>query len=123
MNIQNKTLTISYAQVAPATLRTDLIEALANGTAPDAIIADSGQLFSFADKLYTIPFSTYPERLYRDSFVDGASLFLTKEGVVASPLVVDPLVVYYNKDLLAGKNYVTPPATWTDLVQSLPLFL
>lgn len=123
LNIQNKTLTISYTQVAPATLRTDLIEALASGRAPDAVIADSGQLFSFADKLYTIPFTTYPERLYRDSFVDGASLFLTKEGVIASPLVVDPLVVYYNKDLLAGKNYVTPPTTWTGLVQSLPLFL
>jgi ABC-type glycerol-3-phosphate transport system substrate-binding protein len=122
-NIQNKTLSISYTQKAPETFRTELIEALASGTAPDIVMADSSQLFSFRDKLYTIPYTTYPERLYRDSFVDGAALFLTKEGVLASPLLVDPLVVYYNKDILAGKNYVTPPTTWTGLVQSLPLFI
>ncbi len=123
INMQDKTISLSYVEKAPDTLRTELIEALANGAGPDVIIADSGQLFSFADKLYTIPFASYPERLFRDSFIDGASLFLNKDGVVAAPLLVDPVVVYYNKDLLAGKNYVTPPTTWTGLVQSLPLFL
>jgi ABC-type glycerol-3-phosphate transport system substrate-binding protein len=123
LNIQNRTIITSYLQKNPETLRTEMIEALANGTAPDLVIAGSGELFSFRDKLYTIPFATYNERLFRDSFVDGASIFLTKEGVLASPLLVDPLVVYYNKDLLAGQRYVTPPNTWTDLVKSLPLFL
>jgi ABC-type glycerol-3-phosphate transport system substrate-binding protein len=123
LNIQNRTISTSYIQKNPDTLRTELIEALANGTAPDIVVAGSGELFSFSDKLYTIPFATYNERLFRDSFVDGASIFLTKEGVLASPLLVDPLVVYYNKDLLAGQRYVTPPNTWSDLVRSLPLFL
>ncbi|MCC7436754.1 extracellular solute-binding protein [Candidatus Nomurabacteria bacterium] len=123
LNVQNKTISTSYLQVDSQNFRNLLVESLANGTAPDIVIADSSQLFSFRDKLYTIPFATYNERLYRDSFIDGASIFLNKEGVLASPLLVDPLVVYYNKDLLAGQRFVIPPTTWTGLVQSLPLFV
>ncbi len=123
LNVQNKTMTISYSEKVPDTFRTKLIEAIAEGTAPDLVIADANELLSFRDKLYTIPFTTYTERLYRDSFVDGASIFLSKEGVMASPLLIDPLVVFYNKDILAGQNYVVPPTTWQGVVSALPQFL
>ena len=120
---KNTEITVIYRQKNGDTFRTELIEALASGQAPDIIISDSEHMFSFRDKLYTIPFATYSERLYRDSFIDGASIFLSKEGVVAVPLTVDPIVLYYNKNLLAGQNYVVPPTTWTGLVQSLPRFV
>lgn len=121
--IQTPDLTIRYTERPSATLQDDIVRALADGVAPDLVMSDSNVLLSIQDRLYTIPFTTYSERLYRDSFIDGASVFLSNEGVVAVPLVVDPLVVYYNKDLLAGQNYVVPPTTWTGLVQSLPRFL
>lgn len=123
LNIQNTALAIRYEEHSTDTFATDLIAAIANGTAPDLVLSDSQHLFSFRDKLYTIPFSTYNERLYRDTFVDGAAVFLNKDGVLAIPLVVDPLVLYYNKDILAGQSYVVPPTTWTGLVQSLPRFV
>lgn len=123
INAQNLDLTINYVQKNAETFQGDLIEAIADGRSPDIVMTDSEHIFSFKDKLYTIPFATYNERLYRDSFIDGASLFLSQEGVLAVPLLVDPLVVYYNKNLLAGQNYVVPPTTWTGLVQSLPRFV
>lgn len=123
LNVQNKTISTSYVQKPEQTFRNDLIEALANGAGPDIVIANSSQLFSFKDKLYTIPFETYSERLYRDSFIDGASIFLNKDGVLAVPLLVDPIVTYYNKDLLSGQRFVVPPTTWSGLVQALPLFV
>lgn len=123
LNTQNKTISTTYSQKSAQTFRTDLIEALASGTAPDIVIADSSQIFSFRDKLYNISYDVYSERLYRDSFIDGASLFLNKDGLIAIPLLVDPLVTYYNKDLLAGQRFIVPPTTWTSLVQSLPLFV
>lgn len=122
-NIKNQDIVINYEQKNPDTFQSDLISALANRASPDIVISDSEHIFSFRDKLYVIPFTTYSERLYRDSFVDGASVFLSKEGVLAVPLTVDPLVVYYNKNLLAGQNYVFPPSTWSGLVQSLPKFI
>ncbi len=123
LSIQDKTLSISYTEKSRASFKSDLINALANGAPPDLVITDAGNLFSFRDKLYVIPYATYNERLYRDAYIDGASLFLNKEGVMAVPLLVDPLVVYYNKDLLAGANYVVPPSTWSGLISSLPKFV
>lgn len=123
LNVQNKTLSISYTQKFKDTLYSDLINALANNAPPDIILADSSNLLSFRDKLYTIPFATYNERLYKDSFVDGASIFLNKEGIMAVPLLVDPIVLYYNKDLLAGAGYVNPPKSWDDLVSSSSKFI
>lgn len=120
---KNTEISIIYTQKDQSALRTDLVEALADGRGPDIVLSDSEHIFAFKDKLYTIPYETYNERLYRDSFVDGASIFLSKEGVLAVPLTVDPLVLYYNKNLLAGQNYVIPPSTWGGLIQSLPRFV
>ncbi len=122
LNTQNKNLSISYEQKSKSSFKSELINALADGNSPDIVLADAGNLFSFRDKLYTIGFDTYNERLFRDSFVDGASLFLNKQGVMAIPMIVDPVVLYYNKDLLAGKNFVVPPSSWASLVDTLPLF-
>jgi ABC-type glycerol-3-phosphate transport system substrate-binding protein len=114
---------VSYQEKDPATFQNDLVSAIADGQSPDLILADAASLFVLRNRLYTIPFETYNERLYRDTYVDGASVFLSPAGVLAIPLLVDPLVVYYNKDLLAGQNYVAAPTTWNGLGQSLARFL
>lgn len=123
LNIENKNISISYTEKTSSSIQQDLVGALAEGLQPDILITNSEDFFSIKNRVYTIPFATYPERTFRDSFVDGTSLFLEKDGVLAVPLLVDPLVVYYNKDLLAGQNYVVPPTTWTGLVQALPFFM
>jgi len=121
-NDENLGYTISYQEHAPANLYPDFITALANGTPPDIILGSSETLPQFKDKITTIPFTTYTERQFRDTNVDGAQQFLTPTGITALPLVVDPLVVYYNKDMLVAKNFVVPPKTWSALQASVPLF-
>ncbi len=123
INSRNKTISLNYLEKSESSLKSDLINALANGLGPNIVISDSANLISFRDKLYTIPFATYNERLFRDTYIDGASIFLNKDGVIAIPMLVDPLVVYYNKDLLAGANYVIPPSSWESLLSSLPKFV
>lgn len=111
-----------YSQHEPTELAQDLLVALAEDTPPDIIVYSSELLSQIKDKLYTTPFSAYTERLFRDTYIDGAQIFLTSEGTIGMPLIVDPLVVYYNKDLLAGSNFVVPPQTWTTVQQTVPLF-
>lgn len=123
LNIENQDITILYTQKDPATLSQELTAALADGLQPDIVITNSENFFAIENRVYVIPFETYSERTFRDTYVDGASLFLSPEGVLAIPLLVDPFVVYYNKDLLAGQGYVVPPATWNGLVQALPRFI
>lgn len=112
---------IMYAEHSPEKLQQDLIVALGNNAAPDLVLFSSDIVNEFKDKLYVIPYASYPERTYRDTNIDGAQIFLTKDGIVANPLVVDPLVVYYNKDVLAKAKFVVPPKTWNDLRLAVPL--
>ncbi len=112
---------IRYIERDVDTLEQDMIVALANGEAPDLILFPSELTERLKSKLYTIPYAAYSERLYRDTHIEGAQLFLRRDGIIAMPLVVDPLVVYYNKDILATKNFVIPPKTWSDLQRVIPL--
>jgi len=41
--------------------------------------------------------------------------------VVGLPLTIDPLILYYNRDLLEGAGITTPPKTWDDVVRITPL--
>ena len=65
--------------------------------------------------IYSIPYTSYPEKTFRNSYIDGADILLTKNGVVGYPLLVDPLVLYYNKNILSNEGVLYPPATWDEL--------
>ncbi len=120
-NIGGNGYTITYSEHDPNTMPQELIVALADGTPPDLVIFSSEIFSQFKDKLYVIPYAAYSERDYRDANIDGSQIFLTKEGIVGLPLVVDPIVVYYNKDILAQASFVIPPKTWSNLQQSVPI--
>lgn len=115
--------TVTYEMHTPENFNQDLITALANNAQPDIVIYSSEIFSQLKERLYIIPFQAYSERLFRDTNIDGAQLFLSKEGVIGFPLLADPLVVYYNKDLLAREHFVYPPTTWEDVTAALPLFV
>jgi ABC-type glycerol-3-phosphate transport system substrate-binding protein len=115
--------TIEYIEHDPATFDQDLTVALANGVQPDLVMFNSEIYSQFKDKLAVIPYTVMNERTYRDTNIDGAQLFLQKDGFIGYPLLVDPLVVYYNKDLLASRNFVVPPTNWNDIAKMVPLFV
>ncbi|MFA5290832.1 MAG: hypothetical protein WC385_00765, partial [Candidatus Paceibacterota bacterium] len=72
------------------------------------------------DKFTPIPFSSISLRSYQDAFVDEASLFVEKDGFIAMPLAVDPLLLYYNKDLYNDVNLINPPTNWEQFVKIQP---
>ncbi len=113
--------TLSYSQHNPDTFYQELITMLADGQSPDLVLINSEQYSQLSTKLYTIPFSAYTERQFKDTNIDGAQLFLSATGVGALPLLVDPMVVYYNKDILASRNFLVPPTTWDDLQAAVPV--
>ncbi len=121
-NSQGLDYSISYIEKSEATFASELITALADGRQPDLVLVSSEIFSQFRDKLYPIPYAQYSERSYRDASVDGGQIFLAREGALALPLLIDPLVVYYNKDLLARENFVLPPQRWEDIARSVPLF-
>ena len=112
---KNYGLNVSYIKKDSTTYQQDLIEAFANGTGPDLFIISEDMLIRNSNFMYTLPYETYPQKTFQDTFVDGASIYLNKDGVSAFPLVVDPMVMYYNKDILKNQSIVYPPKTWDEL--------
>ncbi|HSE56742.1 MAG TPA: extracellular solute-binding protein [Candidatus Paceibacterota bacterium] len=120
---RDKEYNISYVQIAPENFDQAFIEALASGVGPDIILVGNDSFLRHQDKLFIIPYTSYPERTFRDTYLDGSYLYLTRAGIIGVPVTVDPLVLYYNKNLLARDGIITPPSTWEDLARMSPLIV
>ena len=114
-NSANLDLSISYVKKSEATYQQALIEAFASGTGPDLFFITPDMVQKFSDFTYKVPFTSYAEKTFRDAFIDGASVYLAPDGVIAFPIIVDPLVLYYNKDLFSNEGIVSPPQYWDEL--------
>jgi ABC-type glycerol-3-phosphate transport system substrate-binding protein len=115
INSLNKDLNFRYVKKDIATYQQDLVEAFANGNGPDLFIITPDMIQRNNNFIYKIPYASYPEKIFRDSFIDGASVYLGKEGILAFPVFVDPMVLYYNKDILSNEGIAYPPKNWDEL--------
>ncbi len=116
MRTSYKNVTVNYVEKEPEGFQSELIDALASGEGPDLVIVTPADIIQDKNKLFTVPYTSLPDATFRSTFVDQASLFLGNDGVLAFPLVIDPMVMYYNRDMLTSSFVVTPPATWDDVV-------
>src|SRR3972149_10662508 len=121
LNRANKTYRVIYVEKNRETLDTELTNALASGTGPDLFFLSNDLILKHSDKVFITPFASFPEKTFRDTYISEAEMFLTyasdRPGVLAFPITVDPLVMYYNRDLLEGAGQVLPPAVWEDFVK------
>lgn len=115
VNANNPNLFIRYTQKSPDTYKNDLIEAFADGSGPDLFFVTPDMIVKYRKFIYPFPYASYPVKMYSDNFIDGADVFLSKDGEVALPIVSDPLVLYYNKNILNNAGVVKPPQYWDEL--------
>ena len=113
---RGQNIAIKYEQKDVDQFDRELVEALASGVGPDLIIITDTLIARHSNKIAEQPFTAAPLRTYLDTFVDGANIFLTQTGILAYPLVADPLVLYFNKDALARAGYADTPRYWSQLI-------
>jgi len=112
---KNQNVSVKYIQKNILTYQQDLIEAFAEGKGPDLFIITPDMIVRNNNFIYKIPYASYPIKVFTDSFSEGSSIYLDNEGVIGMPLLVDPIVLYYNKDILLNEGIVNPPSTWDEL--------
>lgn len=103
---------VSYTQYDPLNFESVLIERLASGTGPDAIILPSDLLMRQFDKLSVLSYESYSERSFRDAYTEGSEIFLTSNGSFGLPIGVDPLVMYWNRNRFTNTSILEPPSDW-----------
>lgn len=106
--------TLRYVEKAPAGFEREFVEAKADNRAPDLLLLPHELAFTQRARLAPLPPDLISQRQFRDTFIDAGELLTSGAAVLALPLVVDPLVMYYNKNLLAEAGLAAPPRTWTE---------
>ena len=119
-NPQAKTFRVTYKEVREDMFSQKLLEALANGNAPDLIIAPYQIILSQTSRLYPFPIASYGEKQYKDTYIDGAGIFFTPYGALALPVSVEPMVLFYNRTLLSKHGVVNPPSYWNEVSEMTP---
>ena len=109
---------VTYTYVREEDFRERLKDALSEDWYPDLVIMPHEMLVSERTKLSPVPYTSYPLVDYRDRYIDGAEIFALDDGIYAYPLAVDPLMMYWNGNILSDEGFLSPPETWESLINS-----
>lgn len=116
----DKSLSANYVYVPVDALDQTLLEALSNDKGPDVLILPAEWLHRNNERIAPLPYDPLKggmsAREFKDTFTQAGELFLYPGGIMALPIAIDPLVMYWNRDLFTNAGIVTPPTYWKDLL-------
>ena len=122
INAQNrKKFAIVYEEKDPETYERELVESLAAGTGPDLFFLAEDSIVKDAGKVAKIPYTSVSERTFKDTFVEEGELYMDEDGIIALPVFVDPLVLYWNRDIFSSEGIAAPPKTWSEVAALAPV--
>lgn len=107
---------ITYKYYRPQDFDSVLVNALADGIGPDLVLASHEKLVELRRRIQPVSYESFPVRDIRNTYLDGAQIFALSDGFYGYPIAVDPLMMYWNRDIFATEGYLEAPKTWENLV-------
>lgn len=107
---------VTYEYIAPEDFNQRILTALADGEGPDIVLLSQELLVGMRKRIQPVSYDSYPIRDIRNQYLDGAQIFALNDGLYGYPIAVDPLMMYWNRDMLANESILEAPATWEVLV-------
>jgi len=105
---------VSYEEKEKDDFDLVLVEAIASGAGPDIFLLPQSEILDKQNKIFPIPYANFSIRDFKDYFIEEGELYLTEDGILALPFIVDPLVMYWNRGLFASASVAKPPTVWDD---------
>lgn len=106
---------IKYRKFSQDTYARELLDALASGQGPDIFLINNAWLPSYINKLEPAPTPLISEQDVKNNFPDTVgSDFVDGGKVYATPLSVDSMALYYNKDMFNAAGITSAPRTWQE---------
>ncbi len=109
--------TLQYVEKSPDSFEADLVDAIASGNAPDLVFFPAEFIVKHANKFTSFTTAEVSVRDFKNNYVTGAEIFQTEAGAIGLPVLVDPLVLYWNRDLFAAAGVSEPPKVWSEVVK------
>lgn len=111
---------VSYVQRRQENFDAELVEAIAGGTGPDLVLIPQELILKRKESLQLIPFDVLSERQFKDAFLQQGEIYLEEEGALALPFYIDPMVMYWNRELFSQAGLVEPPQYWDQMYDVVP---
>ena len=73
----------NYVEKSPETFDRELLEALASGAGPDLLFLPDELAYGYADKIFPIPYESFPMSAFKNTFAGAGEVFATEEGILA----------------------------------------
>ena len=107
---------VTYKYFPPENFDTAFVNALADQTPPDLLFMSQERLVKHRVRLQPLSYETFPLRDFRTTYIDGAEVFALADGLYGMPVAVDPLVLFWNRDIFARGGLIVAPKTWEEVV-------
>jgi ABC-type glycerol-3-phosphate transport system substrate-binding protein len=114
-NPKAKTYAVRYKYIPEKEFNQRLLEALASGVGPDLILTPYQIILSEESRITPFPPTSLGEKAFKDTYVDGASIFYSRYGALALPVSIEPMVLIYNRAMLSKHGFPTPPLYWDEV--------
>lgn len=108
-------LGVTYVQKDVDSYLTEITNALASGKGPDLFIVRQDYALSQESRVWSIPFTELPRTDFEARFADATEPFITPQNILGVPILIDPLVLYWNKDMLNTAGYARAPQYWDEV--------
>jgi ABC-type glycerol-3-phosphate transport system substrate-binding protein len=115
-----KNFQVNYQFHDPKTFDTEIIEALASGRGPDVLLLPDDLVLRHTNKIEIVPYASFPQSTYVNMFAQAAEIYMRSSGSVALPFAIDPMVMYWNRDLFNNASITEPPKVWDDFLAITP---
>lgn len=119
-DVYKENFSISYEFHDPENFDDDIVEALASGRGPDILLLPDDLVLRHSDKIEFISYQLVPPELFQTNFVQAAEIYMREEGLLALPFAIDPMVLYWNRDLFNNASITQPPRYWDELLTLTP---
>src|SRR3989338_1499854 len=107
---------VGYVEKDLATYGSELTNALAVGAGPDLIFMRQDYVVQDAGKTVPFPTSDISRNQFQTAYIDAGIPYSSTVGVIALPILADPLVLYWNRDILSAGGGAKPPAFWDEVL-------
>lgn len=115
LGVKNKNITFKYVERPLVGFDAALSEAIASGQGPDLVILTQEQLLRNRSKLSLQSIDAETIAQYKNTYINGADVFLEDSAVLAYPLGVSPLMMFYNDRLMTSAGFAVPPEYWDQM--------
>lgn len=110
----DKAVKVAYVEKNIADFDRDFVESLASGIGPDLILVPHETVFKHRNRIFVIPFNSISERTFRDSYAEVSEIFVWPQGILSLPVAIDPLVMYWNRDIFSNEGISQTPRQWSE---------